>query len=74
MLDERLSLACSLFQPCGLAADIGTDHARLPVALLHSGRCRRIFIASQPKTCHILTLFMLYNEVGQNFENKENYL
>ena len=44
MLDERLSLAFSLFQPCGLAADIGTDHARLPVALLHSGRCRRMIL------------------------------
>ena len=34
MLDERLSLILSLYEPCELAADIGTDHARLPTALL----------------------------------------
>ncbi len=43
-LDPRLSLALSLYEDCDLAADIGTDHARLPIALLHAGRCRRMIL------------------------------
>jgi len=43
-LDARLSLAFSLYEDCDLAADIGTDHARLPIALLRSGRCRRMIL------------------------------
>ena len=44
MLDPRLSLACNLYDPCGLAADIGTDHAHLPAALLQRGRCQHMIL------------------------------
>ena len=43
-LDARLSLACELYDPCELAADIGTDHAHLPAALLQRGRCQRMIL------------------------------
>ena len=36
-LDPRLSLAFDLYDSCRLAADIGTDHAHLPAALLQRG-------------------------------------
>ncbi len=44
MLDHRLQLAFDLYDPCELAADIGTDHALLPSALLLAGRCRRMIL------------------------------
>ena len=44
MLDSRLSLAFDLYDPCDLAADIGTDHAHLPAALLQRGRCQRMIL------------------------------
>lgn len=44
-LDARLSLACDLYDKCSLAADIGTDHAHLPIALLRSGKCRRMILS-----------------------------
>lgn len=43
-LDDRLSLAFDLYDPCGLAADIGTDHAHLPAALLQRGRCQHMIL------------------------------
>ena len=43
-LDARLSLAYDLYDPCGLAADIGTDHAHLPAALLQRGRCQHMIL------------------------------
>lgn len=43
-LDERLSLAFDLYENCELAADIGTDHALLPVALLRAGKCGRMIL------------------------------
>ena len=43
-LDARLSLVYDLYDPCDLAADIGTDHARLPAALLQRGRCCRMIL------------------------------
>ena len=43
-LDARLSLACDLYDPCVLAADIGTDHAHLPAALLQRGRCQKMIL------------------------------
>ena len=43
-LDERLSLAYDLYDPCRLAADIGTDHAHLPAALLQRGRCQHMIL------------------------------
>ena len=43
-LDPRLSLAFDLYDRCGLAADIGTDHAHLPAALLQRGRCQHMIL------------------------------
>ncbi len=43
-LDSRLSLVFDLYDECNLAADIGTDHARLPAALLQRGRCRHMIL------------------------------
>lgn len=45
MLDERLSLAASLYQPCQLGADIGTDHGLLPCYLLKQGICQQMIFA-----------------------------
>ena len=45
VLDERLSLAASLYEPCELGADIGTDHGLLPCHLLEIGVCRRMILA-----------------------------
>lgn len=42
MLDERLSLAASLYEPCDWGADIGTDHALLPCHLLRQRICQRM--------------------------------
>lgn len=44
MLDERLSLAAALYEPCGLGADIGADHALLPCHLLEQGVCERMIL------------------------------
>ena len=44
ILDPRLSLAFDLYDSCSLAADIGTDHAHLPAALLQRGRCQRMIL------------------------------
>ncbi len=44
MLHPRLTLACQLYRPCELAADIGTDHALLPAELLLRGTCRRMIL------------------------------
>ncbi len=45
MLDERLSLAAELFEPCDWGADIGTDHAFLPCHLLRTGACQHMIAA-----------------------------
>ncbi len=45
MLDERLSLAASLYEPCDWGADIGTDHAFLPCHLLRTGVCQHMIAA-----------------------------
>ena len=45
MLDERLSLAAALYEPCEWGTDIGTDHAYLPCHLLRTGICRHMIAA-----------------------------
>lgn len=45
MLDERLTLASQLYQPCQLGADIGTDHGLLPCHLLRKGICQRMILS-----------------------------
>ena len=45
MLDERLSLAAALYEPCDWGADIGTDHAFLPCHLLRTGICQHMIAA-----------------------------
>lgn len=45
MLDERLTLAASLYEPCDWGADIGTDHAYLPCHLLRTNTCRHMIAA-----------------------------
>ena len=45
MLDERLTLAASLYEPCEWGADIGTDHAFLPCHLLRTGVCQHMIAA-----------------------------
>ena len=42
-LPPRLSAVADLVGSCNLLADIGTDHAHLPVAMIQSGRCNRAF-------------------------------
>lgn len=44
-LDERLMLAATLYEPCALGADIGTDHGLLPRHLLAEGVCERMIVA-----------------------------
>lgn len=43
-MDERLSLAAALFEPCVLGADIGTDHGLLPCHLLETGVCQHMLL------------------------------
>ena len=50
ILDPRLSLAFDLYEPCELAADIGTDHAHLPAALLQRGRCQHMILTDVSKS------------------------
>ena len=45
MLDERLTLAASLYEPCDWGADIGTDHAYLPCHLLRTNTCKHMIAA-----------------------------
>ena len=61
LLDERLSLAVSLFPACAYGADIGADHGRLSCLLLAKGICERMCVAdisapSLKKAERLLTL------------------
>lgn len=53
-MDERLTLAASLYERCEVGADIGTDHGLLPCHLLEQGICQRMILADiSPKAlCH----------------------
>ncbi len=44
-MDERLTLAASLYEPCDVGADIGTDHGLLPCYLMNHGICNRMILA-----------------------------
>lgn len=44
-MDERLSLAAAMYEPCEVGADVGTDHGLLPCHLLRTGVCRRMILA-----------------------------
>ena len=67
-LDPRLSLAFDLYDPCDLAADIGTDHAHLPAAL-H----RRAMVLGIPCMTSLDTANALMDILGSRFtlENTE---
>lgn len=41
VIDDRLYLAASFVREEGVAADVGTDHAYIPIFLINSGRCPR---------------------------------
>lgn len=44
-LDDRLALVADMYQPCEVGADIGTDHAMLPVTLLRNNICQRMVLS-----------------------------
>ncbi len=45
MTDQRLLCAASMVRPGGTLADIGTDHAHLPVWLIQNGVCEKAIAA-----------------------------
>jgi tRNA (adenine22-N1)-methyltransferase len=50
LLSRRLECALSLLQPCALLADIGTDHALLPIAAVRRGVARRAIASDLRET------------------------
>ena len=40
-LTPRLSQVARMVSPCTVLADIGTDHAHLPIAMILEGQCTR---------------------------------
>ena len=40
--NKRLSVLSEMVRKCEVAADIGTDHAHLPIELVLSGKCERV--------------------------------
>lgn len=44
-LSQRLEAVLGLLEPCGLLADVGTDHALLPVAAVQRGLAQRAIAA-----------------------------
>jgi tRNA (adenine22-N1)-methyltransferase len=45
MLDTRLQAILQLIQPCGILADVGTDHAYIPYEALKTGLCTFAYAA-----------------------------
>lgn len=43
LLPRRLEVICDLVPSGALVADIGTDHAHLPISLIQSGKCTKAF-------------------------------
>lgn len=43
MLSPRLATVAELASPCTVLADVGTDHARLPVFMIQQGLCSRAY-------------------------------
>ena len=41
LIDDRLYLAASLVREGGTVADVGTDHAYIPIFLINSGKCSK---------------------------------
>ena len=62
-LDKRLSLIASYVRPGSRLADVGTDHARLPAALVATGHCPRA-IASDLRTGPVNAARLTVNAAG----------
>lgn len=43
MLDARLQAIYDLIEPCQIVADIGSDHAWLPIALVKNQKCQKVY-------------------------------
>ena len=44
-ISKRLLLCDELVPPCGIVADVGTDHGYLAIHLLQTGKCARVIAA-----------------------------
>ena len=44
-ISKRLLLCAELVPPCGIVADVGTDHGYLAIHLLQTGKCARVIAA-----------------------------
>ena len=62
-LDKRLSLIASYVRPGSRLADVGTDHALLPAALVAAGHCPRA-IASDLRTGPVNAARLTVNAAG----------
>lgn len=67
-LPKRLAVIAGFVPPGKIVADIGTDHALLPVYLVQSGRCRRVIateLKEQPwkRACLSVQVLGLENKI-----------
>ena len=44
-ISKRLLCCAELIEPCGVVADVGTDHGYLGIHLLREGKCRQVIAA-----------------------------
>ena len=44
-ISKRLLLCADMVPPCGIVADVGTDHGYLAIHLLQTGKCKRVVAA-----------------------------